>query len=158
MRLRIALFHERPRTVDGPQERRVGRHRRGNSLLEVQFGFALLGIGLAGLCPIVVMHLRQVRVLEQRLQGQVVHTSWTGGTSTTMLTSQTYYLVPWQNPIVQKLTGAAQIVAGSSAIPCDPGPLALPLPAPPSYQVNLVELDATPGNQDVTAYVDVSAP
>ena len=75
-------------------------------------GFALLGIGLAGLCPLVVMQLRQVRVLEKRLQGQVVQNSWTGGTSTTMLTAQTYYLVPWQNPMAQKLAGSAQIVPG----------------------------------------------
>ncbi len=118
----------------------------------------MLGIGLAGLCPLVVMQLRQVRVLEKRLQGQVVQRSWTGSTSTTMLPSQTYYLVPWQNPMTQKLSGAAQVVLGSSTIPCDPGALIVPSSAPLSYSVNVVELDATPGDQTVTAYVDVSAP
>ena len=39
---------------------RSGRWRRGSSLLEVQIAFAMLGIGLAGLCPFVVMQLRQL--------------------------------------------------------------------------------------------------
>ncbi len=60
------------RTDGGSRGRRAGRPRRGYSLLEVQVAFALLGIGLAGLCQLVVMQLRQVRVLEKRLQGQVV--------------------------------------------------------------------------------------
>ncbi len=158
MRITIAPSHERRRTDGGSRGHRAVRRPRGYSLLEVQVGFALLGIGLAGLCPLVVMQLRQVRVLEKRLQGQVVHNSWTGGTSTTMLPSQTYYLVPWQNPMAQKLAGAAQVVAGSSAIPCDPGPLIPLASAPPSCAVNVVELDATPGSQTVTVYVDVSAP
>lgn len=154
MRLTIAPSASRRPTLDVMRVRR----RSGYTLLEVQVGFALLGIGLAGLCPLVVMQLRQVRAMEKRLQGQVVQNSWTGGTSVTMLTSQTYYLVPWQNPLTQKLAGSAQVVAGSSAIPCDPGPLTVPSSAPQSYSVNLVELDATPGSQTVTAYVDVSAP
>jgi type II secretory pathway pseudopilin PulG len=149
--------------------------RRGFSLLEVQFAFAVLGIGLAGLCPLVVMQLRQVRVLEKRLQGQVVQYNATNGTSTTMLSANTYYIVPWQNPLAQKITGSAQIVL--STIPCDPGSLALPTPAPASFPVSIAELDVPATGQDmmvfkigvapvlrstssqnVTAYVDVSAP
>jgi hypothetical protein len=75
-----------------------------------------------------------------------------------MLSAQTYYLVPWQNPWTRKVAGAAQIVIGSSSISCDPGPLTLPSHAPQSYPVNLVELDAPPTSQTVTAYLDVSAP
>ena len=45
---------------------RFGRWRRGSSLLEVQIAFALLGIGLAGLCPFVVMQLKQLLNLESR--------------------------------------------------------------------------------------------
>ena len=56
----------------------------GYSLLEVQVAFAILGIGLAGLCPLVVMQLRQVRLLELRLQGHVIETQ----TGQTMLASQ----------------------------------------------------------------------
>jgi hypothetical protein len=134
------------------------RRRRGNSLLEVQVAFAVLGIGLAGMCQLVVVQLRQVRVLERRLQGQVVHSHWNGGTSQIMLTANTYYLVPWQNPWTRKLAGAAQIVSGSTSIPCDPGLLKVPSSNPPSYPVNLVELDAPPISQNVMAYVDVSAP
>jgi type II secretory pathway pseudopilin PulG len=135
------------------------RRRRGNSLLEVQVAFAVMGVGLAGMCQLAVVQLRQVRALENRLQGQVVQSSSTTGTSQTMLTGQTYYLVPWQNPWTRKVTGAAQIVNGATTIPCDPGMLPLPKPTPPqAYPVNVVELVAPPTSQTVTAYVDVSAP
>ncbi len=112
-----------PRSADdehpaGPASRR----RRGSSLVEVQVAFTILGIGLMGLCQLVVVQLRQVRVLEKRLQGQVVQTNASSGTSVTMLTGNTYYLVPWQSPLVQKLTGAAQI-SSAATISCDPGPL-----------------------------------
>lgn len=115
--------------------------------------FALLGIGLAGLCQLVVTQLRQVRALEKRLQGEVVQTNLSTGTSVTMLAGNTYYLVPWQNLWAQKLTGAAQVVGGATIIGCDPGP-----GNPPSggASVDLIELDATAGSQDVTAYVDVT--
>lgn len=129
------------------------RRRRGNTLLEVQVAFAILGIGLAGLCQLVVIQLRQVRLLEKRLQGQVVQTNTSTGTSTTTLTGNTYYLVPWQNPLTRKLSGAAQI-SGSGSIPCDPGS-----PNPGSAQANpitVVELDATATGETVTAYVDIS--
>jgi hypothetical protein len=139
--------------------------RRGNTLLEVQVAFVVLGIGLAGMCQLAVVQLRQVRVMEQRLQGQVVQSNASAGTTKTMLTAQTYYLVPWRNPWTQKLAGSAQIVPGSSTIPsnptipCDPGPLQPPANQnPQSYWVNVVSLEAPPTSQDVTAYVDVSAP
>jgi hypothetical protein len=45
---------------------RSGRWRRGSWLLEVQIAFVMLGIGLAGLCPVVAMQLRQLVNLESR--------------------------------------------------------------------------------------------
>jgi type II secretory pathway pseudopilin PulG len=131
--------------------------RRGYSLIEVQVAFAILGIGLAGLCPLVVMRLRQVRQLELRFQGNVVQTSFATGQAQTMLQGTKYYVVPWTNPWAQKLTGSGQILTSPSNA-CDPGPLAVPFPAPMSFPVTIVELDAPPSSQSVTAYVDVSAP
>ncbi len=131
--------------------------RRGYTLLEVQVAFAVLGIGLAGLCPLVVMQLRQVRQLELRLEGQVVQKSFLTGQSNTMLPGITYYIVPWTNPLAQKLAGSGQILT-SPTNSCDPGALPLPFPAPPSFPVSIVELDASPTGQSVTAYVQVSAP
>lgn len=137
-------------------------------LFEVQVAFMLLGIGLAGLCPLVVMQLRQVRQLEMRLRGQVIETSRITGVSQAMvimkdgsnLPPATYYLVPWQNPWAQKLTGSAQIVESVSVppIPCDPGPLSTNGNSP-SYTVTVLaapdapvpELKASP----FSVYVDV---
>ncbi|MBI1917208.1 MAG: type II secretion system protein, partial [Planctomycetes bacterium] len=51
--------------------------RRGFSLLELQVAFVVLAIALAGLYPLVVIHSKQQRKLEQRLDPQT-----------------TYYLVP----------------------------------------------------------------
>jgi type II secretory pathway pseudopilin PulG len=135
----------------------VRRSRRGYTLLEVQVAFAILGIGLAGLCPLVVMQLRQVRQLELRLEGQVVQKSFLTGQSQTMLQGNTYYIVPWTNPWAQKLSGSGQILT-SAYSSCDPGSLPLPTPAPQSFPVTIVELDAAPTSQSVTAYVNVSAP
>jgi type II secretory pathway pseudopilin PulG len=131
--------------------------RPGYTLLEVQVAFAVLGIGLAGLCPLVVMQLRQVRQLELRLEGQVVQKSFLTGQNQTMLPGINYYIVPWTNPLAQKLAGSGQILT-SSTNACDPGPLQLPTLAPPSFPVSIVELDATPTGQSVTAYVIVTAP
>jgi hypothetical protein len=141
---------------DGLPGRRLARRRRGSSLVEVQVAFAILGIGLMGLCQLVVVQLRQVRAMEKRLQGQLVQTNAGSGTSTTILTANTYYLVPWQNPLTRKLGGAAQI-ARSATITCDPGPLSVPSSATPS-PVTVVELDASAGSQNLTAYVNVAAP
>jgi type II secretory pathway pseudopilin PulG len=129
------------------------RKRRGYTLLEVQVAFALLGIGLAGLCPLVVMQLRQVRKLELRLQGEVVQTNPATGVRTIMLPGNTYYIVPWTNVWAQKLAGSGQILTSATS-PCDLG--SLPTSAPQS--VTIIELDAPPYSQSATAYVDVTAP
>ncbi len=100
------------------------RARRGYTLLEIQIAFAVLGIGLAGLCPFVVMQIRQVRQLELRLQGQVVLNNPTTGTSQTMLQGVPYYIVPWTNVWAQKLAGSGQILTTATNA-CDPGNLPL---------------------------------
>jgi type II secretory pathway pseudopilin PulG len=127
------------------------RARRGYMLLEVQVAFVLLGIGLAGLCPLVVMQLRQVRQLELRMQGQVS----LRGVTMVMPTAPTYYIVPWQNQWAQKLAGSAQIVE-ATPIPCDPGPLQNPSDVNPSYLVTVLTLDAPSYSQSVSVYVDVT--
>jgi hypothetical protein len=138
-------------------------------LFEVQVAFVLLGIGLAGLCPLVVMQLRQVRMLEMRLRGQVIETSRVTGVSRAMvitrggvtLPTPTYYLVKWKNPWAQKLTGSAQILPSTagdlSAIPCDPGPLNVGVGASVQNTVSVVGPLTFPDSQSVTAYVDISS-
>ena len=116
---------------------RSGRWRRGSSLLEVQIAFALLGIGLAGLCPFVVMQLKQLVNLESRFMA----TSYTfhsdrGGFlhGTVLATSELLYdpilhcIEPactptsillllyrsLEQPLAQKLTTRAQLLTTSS--------------------------------------------
>ena len=130
---------------------------RGFTLFEVLVGFTVLGIGLAGLCPLVVMQLRQVRQLEQRFQGHVVQRNFVNGATYTMLPGTTYYLVPWKNPWTQKLAGSSQILS-TNANACDLDAPPLPSPTPTSYPVTVVSLNAPPYSEDVTVHVLVSAP
>jgi hypothetical protein len=139
-------------------------------LFDVQMAFVVLGIGLAGLCPLVVMQLRQVRMLEMRMRGQVIETSRVTGVSRAMvitsggvtLPTPTYYLLRWKNPWVQKLTGSAQILPSTtgdlSAIPCDPGPLPVGVGASVQNTVSVVGPLTFPNSQSVTAYVDITSP
>src|SRR5262249_10126528 len=113
MRPLIMAPDKRRRPGRTSRQRGAGLGRRGLSLLEVQVAFAVLGVGLVGMCQLAVVQLRQVRTLERRLEAEVVQSSSSGGTSTFMLPGQTYYLVPWQNPWARKVTGAAQIVNGA---------------------------------------------
>ena len=115
---------------------RSGRWRRGSWLLEVQIAFVILGIGLAGLCPFVVMQLKQLVNLESRFMatsytfqriGAVSYTAngWPPPSYYTapsfIASSQPapqppyyYYIVPWNNPWAQKLTTRAQLLTTSS--------------------------------------------
>jgi len=116
---------------------RFGRRRRGSSLLEVQIAFALLGIGLAGLCPFVVMQLKQLLNLESRFMATLYTFNSVGGviltepfwpppsyytTPSYIASSQPapqppsyyYYIVPWNNPWAQKLTTRAQLLTAAS--------------------------------------------
>ncbi len=75
--------------------------RRGFSYLELQVAFALLGIALAGLCPLVVMQSKQLQKLESRFDHET-----------------TYYLAPSASPWARKLAAPASISTE------DPGPSA----------------------------------
>ncbi len=121
----------------------------------------VLGLGLAGLCPLVVMQIRQVRVIELRLQGQV--TNLRTGEPMVMVNPRTwalspaptYCVVPWSNLWARKLAGSAPILTSSTNLG-DPGPMAGSLPVP--YPATVVELDAPPSSQSIVAYVNVAAP
>ncbi len=134
-------------------------------LLEVQVAFVVLGIGLAGLAPVVAMQIRQVRVLENRIQGNLRYPDPITGLYTTMYfvqedpntgtynypglpMGQTYYLVRWTQPWAQKLFGAAQIVNSSPTNPCEPAPLTVQQGQTPTYDVNITT--GTYTNQTVT--------
>ncbi len=117
---------------------RSGRWRRGSWLLEVQIAFAVLGIGLAGLCPFVAMQVMQLVNLESRFIGTLytfnrvgmaayTEPSWPPTkyyTTPSFIASgrpappgppyYCYYLVPWNNPWAQKLTTRAQLLTAPS--------------------------------------------
>ena len=67
-------------------------------MLEIQIAFALLGIGLAGLCPFVVMQLRQLGNVGIATQGQLVPPTraWDGSSDGHF--DQTYYSFPGTTP------------------------------------------------------------
>lgn len=141
--------------------------------------FALLGIGLASLAPFVVMQLRQIRALENRLQGQVQRYDATTGTFATMQQvpygsasglsgtgpmGQTYYLVPWGKTWARKLFGPAQIVissqlggtASSPANPSEPASLQVQPGQTAQYSVSIT--GATYDGQSATATVSLGPP
>jgi hypothetical protein len=107
--------------------------QRGSAMLEVQIAFALLGIGLAGLCPFVVVQLRQLSKLESRLKASSYTYNSVGMASRTVLSNQTYYLVPWNNPWTRKLSTRAQVLTTAS----NPGDPAVTIP--PTTHVTLTQ-------------------
>jgi hypothetical protein len=58
-----------PRSTPGPWP----RPRAGFSLLEVQVAFVVLGVALAGFCPLVVMQLRMTRTLQAEFDPASTH-------------------------------------------------------------------------------------
>jgi hypothetical protein len=132
-------------------------NRRGSALLEVQIAFAVLGIGLAGMCPFVLMQIRLVRRLEARLQGQVVMHNRSTGQDSRLLEAKDYYIVPWENPWARKVVGSAQILE-SAANPCDPGPLPVRSRKLRAVPVAIVTLETSPHSEEATAQVEVGAP
>ena len=110
---------------------RLKSGRRGAIMLETQIALAILGIGLAGLCPFVVMQLRQLRKLESRLVASTYTYNSIGMAKRTVQSNQSYYLVPWNNPWTRKLTARAQLLTTSSNSG-DPG-----VTTPPATHVTL---------------------
>ncbi len=116
--------------------RRVAPRRRGISLVENQIAFVVLGIGLAGLCPIVTMYFRQLANLEGNMhapdeehavhyispttangqRGRLQAFSYTynspGTARVQTAPGQVHYIIPWNNPWARKLTARARIVPG----------------------------------------------
>ena len=124
-------------------------------MLEIQMAFALLGIGLAGLCPFVVMQLRQLGKLESRLKASAYTYNSVGMAARTVLSNQTYYVVPWNNPWTRKLTTRAQVLTTASN-PGDPA-----VATPPATHVTLTQptsLTRDPGGNviGVTCVVEVN--
>jgi hypothetical protein len=117
-------------------------------MLEVQIAFALLGIGLAGLCPFVVMQLRQLSSIESRLKASTYVFQNVGMASRTVPPNpnQVYYLVPWNNPWARKLTTRAQLLTAGS-IPT--------IAAPSVTNVTLPQVSLTLENGNVTAVTAV---
>jgi len=105
--------------------RRRGRRRAGFSILETQVAFLLLGIGLAGVCPLIVMQVR----LSRRVATGFNQNGYLQPVTPTAPAQRTY-LVMSPDPWARKL-GFPAGLAGTS-----PGP-SQPLPAPASGQYTL---------------------
>ena len=155
---------------------RSGRWRRGSWLLEVQIAFVLLGIGLAGLCPFVIMQLKQLVNLESRFMatsytfqriGAVSYTAqrWPPPsyyTTPSLLhraglhpnPAYYYYMVPWNNPWAQKLTTRAQLLTTSSNT-SDPAVTSQPATGFPHVTLPQAVSLTLDGNGNVTAVTAV---
>jgi hypothetical protein len=132
----------------------IESRRRGSALLEVQIAFAVLGVGLAGLCPFVVMQYRQLRVLERRFDANVYKHKNIGRAVESNEVGQVYYLVPWKNPWARKLTARALVSESSDDLARDPGD---PEPAPASVHIKLksFETSSVDGATEIDATVEL---
>ena len=116
---------------------RFGRRWSGSSLLRSRSPSLCSGIGLAGLCPFVIMQLKQLVHLELRFmrdrtnstasgwfptRNRFGHLRVTNTTRSDIASSRPapqppsyyYYIVPWNNPWAQKLTTRAQLLTAPS--------------------------------------------
>lgn len=101
----------------------IKKNRRGFSMLEVQIAFTLLGIALAGICPLIVMQLKMSRKIQQGFNPQTAY----------FHPGDTFYLVPPSDPWERKL-GIAAAVKSSAPDSSGSGDSGLP----PAYIVTVV--------------------
>jgi hypothetical protein len=109
--------------------RRRNPRRAGISLLELEVALVVFGVALAGIAPLVVMHMKQLAKLEARLDA-----------------STTYYLTPDDAPWARKLGAAATITDTFIT------PVAQPLMT--GSAVEILSIDTPLTNDEVT--VDLS--
>lgn len=117
------------------------RARGGYTFLEVSVAFALLGIGLGGLCPLVIMQIRLSRKVQQGFNPQTAY--FRPGT--------TSYLVPQADAWERKLGIAASIRAEAETVTVPPSP-----PSTPPYEVTIVApVEKGLDTEEVTVRVSV---
>jgi hypothetical protein len=114
---------------DVPKQRRAGV-----SLLELQVAFVVFGIALAGLAPLTVMQLRQLHMLEERLND-----------------TTTYYLTPATDPWARKLGAAAAINSTAPEAIEPPGAVSS------ANEVQILSLEKPFAGEEVTVHVSVTA-
>lgn len=115
--------------------------RRAFTLLETQVAFVLLGIGLAGVCPLVVMQLKLSRKVAQGLDPASAYFG----------AGRTYFLSPADDQWSRKLGVAASILDS------DPSTTSGSSSATPAYVVSIVSApERTNGNESVTVHVSVT--
>ncbi len=107
------------------------QHRTGVSLLEIQVAFVLFGVALAGLAPLSVMHLKQLRKIEDRLSDK-----------------NTYYLSPSSDLWARKLGAAAQIATV-------PGPGQEASASSAVLDVRILSLERSFSGQELTVHISV---
>ena len=101
--------------------------------MELQTAMVIFGIVVAGLAPLVVMQLRQLKKLEQRLSDQT-----------------TYYLAPASDLWARKLGAAAAISATAPAAPDAPGVVN------PANNVKILSLEKSFADDEMTVHVSLA--
>ncbi|MFI5460975.1 MAG: prepilin-type N-terminal cleavage/methylation domain-containing protein [Isosphaerales bacterium] len=121
-----------------------GLARAGYSLPEAMVAFVLLGIGLAGVCPLVVMQSRMSRKVALGLDPGSAHFG----------AGATFSLVPACDGWARKLGVAASFQKGSDPLPTATAPAPVVVP----YVVAIVApIEKSPDGQAVTIHVSVTA-
>lgn len=103
-------------------------------MVELVVALTIFGIALSGLGPHVVMHIRHLRTLEDRLDPDVTH-----------------FLVPSLNSWARKLGAPATVLS------VDPGTISAVPETPPANQVEIVSLEKSLTTEEMTVVVRVEA-
>ena len=120
------------------------KRRRGYTFLEVQVAFLLLGIGLAGVCPLVVMQLKLARKIDQGYNPLNANFHGTAPGAGVV----PFYVVPPGSSWARKL-GVSASLSTTPPTPAGAEPL-------PGHAVTINAFTATPGTDSVTLQVTVS--
>lgn len=113
-------------------QRPCGGRRSGFSMLELEVALVVFGFGLTGLCPLMVMHSRQLKKLEERFSPQ-----------------NTYYLIPSSEIWARKLGGAASLATADTTSQPPTGQILV-------KDVQILSVEKSLESEEVTAHVSVN--
>lgn len=136
--------------------RQVPPPRSGFTVLEVQVALLILGIALAGLCPLVAMQQRLVKKLDTRVPAYATYNLSSGGVWVAEGTSPLviYYVVPFTEPTALSLAQGLRQNASDNYVAFAPTQTVNPSGVP-TNGINLLSLDYQTDLHGASALVQV---